>query len=117
MAPLALAVLSASGYHYSALQLQTRLQATGWLIVLLAVGGETLMRWLYIARRRMAYQQAVEERLAERRARHALAERAGEPEESVLEFADVEVGEPEVNVEDLQEQAAAWCVLRLAPPR
>ena len=62
----------------------------------------------------MAYQQAVEERLAERRARHALAERAGEPEESVLEFADVEVGEPEVNVEDLQEQAAAWCVLRLA---
>lgn len=76
-APVLLALLSAAGYHYSAMQLQTRLQATGWLIVFLVIGGETLMRWLYIARRRMLFQQAVEERLAERRARHAAALRAG----------------------------------------
>lgn len=100
--PLSLAVLSISGYHYSALQLQVRLQATAWLIVLVAVVGETLMRFLVIARRRMAFQKAVEERLAERRARHS-----GRDESEARDEETLEVSEPEVSVEDLQAQAGS----------
>jgi potassium-dependent mechanosensitive channel len=101
-APVSLAVLSTIGYHYSALQLQERLQATAWLIVLLAVVGETLMRALVVARRRMAFQIAVEERLAERRARQSLREETDVRDEETAEFA-----EPEVSVDDLQAQAGS----------
>jgi potassium efflux system protein len=45
-APLALAVFSAFGYHYSAMQLQDRLQATAWIVIALIIVNESLMRWL-----------------------------------------------------------------------
>jgi potassium efflux system protein len=47
-APLAFAVLSAFGYHYSAMQLQDRLQATAWIVVALIIVNESPMRWLYV---------------------------------------------------------------------
>jgi potassium-dependent mechanosensitive channel len=121
-APITLAGLSIAGYHYSALQLQDRLQATAWLIVLLVIASETMLRWLFIARRRMVYQQAVEERFAEWRARQEAAGPTLEPEANtsanvpsqnnapLLGSSDPEenvgdVGEPEVSADDLEAQA------------
>jgi potassium efflux system protein len=52
--PLLLAVLAAMGYFSTALKLQARLQASVWLLVVLAVVHVLLLRWLFIARRRLA---------------------------------------------------------------
>jgi potassium-dependent mechanosensitive channel len=100
-APLSLAVLSASGFHYSALQLQTRLQSTAWIISGLVLASESLLRWLTLVRRRAAYQQAVDERLAARRARLAAADTDATDDEVV------EIKEPEFNIEDAERQAGS----------
>jgi potassium efflux system protein len=56
--PLALALLAAFGYYYTARQLAWRLQATGWLMVAFLIGGALMLRWLLIMRRRLAMRQA-----------------------------------------------------------
>ncbi|MEM7405675.1 MAG: mechanosensitive ion channel domain-containing protein [Pseudomonadota bacterium] len=111
--PSALAVLSVAGYHYSATQLEHRLQTSLWLALALVVIAEIMLRWLFIARRRLAFQQAAEARLAERRARVAAAERQepGAPEwkEARTETTELDTedsDEPEVTVEDLEAQAS-----------
>ncbi len=54
-APLALAALSAWGYHSAALVLGQRLTVrTGWLILGVLLGHALLVRWLVVARHRLA---------------------------------------------------------------
>ena len=56
--PLGFAVVSWLGFHYTALQLQSRLEWTLILILILVTGNEILHRWLYVARRRVAVEDA-----------------------------------------------------------
>jgi potassium efflux system protein len=68
-APLSLAVAASAGYHFTALQLATRLY---WTLIVLAgavILNAILLRWLLVARRRLAIAQAKErqaQRLAEK---------------------------------------------------
>ena len=49
LAPLTLATLSAVGYHYAALRLELRLEATVLLAIALFVVRELLLRSLYVS--------------------------------------------------------------------
>lgn len=62
--PLALAVLAALGYQYTAQQLAARLQGTAWLLVAFMIAGALTLRWLLIMRRRLAIRQARQRRAA-----------------------------------------------------
>lgn len=55
--PTVLIGLSLAGYHYAALQLAYRLQCTLWLVLGFIFVRGLLLRWLYIARRKLARQQ------------------------------------------------------------
>ena len=56
--PLVFAVLSWLGFHYTALQLQSRIEQTLILTLVLVVANEILHRWLHVARRRVAVEDA-----------------------------------------------------------
>jgi potassium efflux system protein len=62
--PLALAGVAAAGWYYTAIQLAARLEATFWLGGGLFLVNAMLVRWLLIARRRMALEQVRKRRLA-----------------------------------------------------
>jgi potassium efflux system protein len=74
--PLTLVVMAGTGYYGTALTLQLRFQLTIWLAVCLLVLNALLLRWLYVARRRLAIQKA-----RERRAAAALAAQQGKENE------------------------------------
>ncbi len=77
--PLALAGAAAAGYYYTARVLTWRLVITFWPLLGLAVGYELMLRWLFVARRRLALEQAERRRAA---AEGAEEEQAPPPEES-----------------------------------
>lgn len=56
--PLSLAVVSWMGYHYTALQLFTRVQHSLFLVVALILAYSLMLRWLFIARRNVAIDEA-----------------------------------------------------------
>lgn len=56
--PLSLAVVSWMGYHYTALQLFTRVQHSLFLVVALILAHSLMLRWLFIARRKVAIDDA-----------------------------------------------------------
>ena len=58
LAPLALAAMSFAGYHYTAVEFAQRLAHTAWLILLLLLAHALLVRWLFVAQRRLALRQA-----------------------------------------------------------
>ncbi len=62
--PVALALLAAVGYYYTAIQLVGRLQATAWLLLGALVAWAVVLRWLLLARRQMAINQARQRREA-----------------------------------------------------
>jgi potassium efflux system protein len=55
--PLALAGLALYGYYYTALQLESRLISTGWLIVVLVIVGNLTLRWIRLAQQELARQR------------------------------------------------------------
>ncbi|HNR29636.1 MAG TPA: mechanosensitive ion channel [Candidatus Hydrogenedentes bacterium] len=57
-APVALAVLTLSGYYYTAVQLATRLFQTYALVLIIVLITAGVRRWLLLARRRLAIEQA-----------------------------------------------------------
>jgi potassium-dependent mechanosensitive channel len=63
-APLTLLVIAALGYYYTALELVWRLQATLWLVLGLSILRALALRWLLIARRKLAIKQARQRRIA-----------------------------------------------------
>jgi potassium efflux system protein len=62
--PLVLAIVAASGYFYTALQLASRLHATLWLLLGLLIAQAFALRCLLVARRKLAIKQARERRAA-----------------------------------------------------
>ncbi len=62
--PLLSAVLAASGYYYTALQLTWRLQATVWVGLAVVIGYSFLLRCVLVSRRNMAIQQSRRRRTA-----------------------------------------------------
>ncbi|MFI4897325.1 MAG: mechanosensitive ion channel domain-containing protein [Phycisphaerales bacterium JB059] len=56
--PITLVVLSWMGYHYSALRLEARFVETLVLVLVLVFADATLVRWLFIVRRRVAVEDA-----------------------------------------------------------
>lgn len=73
--PLFLAAFSWMGYHYTAIELSSRVTMTVGLISILVVANAILMRWLFIARRRVAVEDA------KRRREQAIAEANAAPDE------------------------------------
>jgi potassium efflux system protein len=61
---LALGGLAVLGYYYTALQLTCRVQVTIWLVLGLIVAKFLLLRWLLVARSKLAIQQAQRRRAA-----------------------------------------------------
>ncbi len=58
--PLALAVLAAIGYVYTAAQFGARLVDTLWLIVAIVLVHQLVVRWLLMTERRLVFEAAVE---------------------------------------------------------
>ncbi len=56
--PLALAVVSFVGYHYTAQRIAFHIVSTQWTLVLLSIGYFMLTRWLVLNRRRLMLAQA-----------------------------------------------------------
>jgi len=83
--PLILTLVSAWGYHYTAIKLAWRMQATVWLVLGLVLVGAVLQRWLLVVRSKLAIAQARADReaaqaaLRERQAAAPLAAAAGGP--------------------------------------
>lgn len=63
--PLALAATAAVGYYYTALQLERRLVNTFWLVLVLITFHGIVLRWLMIARRRLAIEEARKRRVTQ----------------------------------------------------
>ncbi|MFO7956512.1 MAG: mechanosensitive ion channel [Candidatus Brocadiia bacterium] len=89
--PLGLAAAAATGYYYTALVLTTRLCITFWLFMGLVLLYELMQRWLFVARRKLALEQA--------RKRREETEAAETPEGEKLEV------EPEVNIQAVSAQS------------
>lgn len=64
-APVALGVMSLSGYYYTALQIAWRLLATWWVVMGLLVVHAALIRWTLLSYRDLAMRKARERRAAE----------------------------------------------------
>ena len=87
--PLAIAVVSVLGYYYAALQLGLRLHATACLVIAVLILQGMILRWLLLARRKLAIEE-------DRKRREALAKkRSGkgeaEAQEPELDLAKVQV--------------------------
>ncbi|MFG0251347.1 MAG: mechanosensitive ion channel domain-containing protein, partial [Phycisphaerales bacterium JB038] len=78
-APLALALTSALGYFYAAMELEKRMLTTTSLVLGVIVVHALLLRSLLVAQRRMALEQALQRR-AEARAQAEAAAKAGDGE-------------------------------------
>jgi potassium efflux system protein len=64
--PVLLGLLAGFGFYYTALKLSSELWASGWLIFILVLANASALRWMLVARRKLA--------LAKVRARRAAAE-------------------------------------------
>lgn len=60
--PLTLAILSILGYHYTAGLLTQRLLYTIWLFIFLLLVKNIFLRWIFIEKRRIAWEEAVKRR-------------------------------------------------------
>jgi potassium efflux system protein len=69
--PVTLAILAVAGYHYTAGILTGSLIKTMWLILLLVIAHQMVVRWLLLTRRRLAFRAAVERREAVKSAAQA----------------------------------------------
>ncbi|SDY08442.1 potassium efflux system protein [Allochromatium warmingii] len=99
--PLALAVLAAVGYLYTAAILFQSLVYQLWLVLGLIVAQQTVVRWLSITRRRIALQAALERQAARRaQAEHEPSERSDTS--AVPEVFQVDEAEPDLAALDEQ---------------
>jgi potassium efflux system protein len=99
IAPLALAVLDVLGYLYTAATLLGRFVQSTWMVVALILLTALAQRWVKVARRRIAYDKAMDRRQAALDARTREAEQ-GESED-LPGLAEVE--EPEVDLDSLSD--------------
>jgi potassium efflux system protein len=98
--PLGLAGLAVVGYLYTAGTLTSRLIDTMWLVLVLVVVHQLVLRWLLLTGRRLAFQAAVERREAMRAAAQA-GEAAAPGSAGLLDVVE----EPAVDLEALSEDS------------
>jgi potassium efflux system protein len=65
LTPVALAILAAAGYYYTAQQLAARLVATAYLLVGAVLVRAVLLRWTLVNQRKLAIEQARQRRAAQ----------------------------------------------------
>jgi potassium efflux system protein len=97
--PLVLALLAAMGYYYSAYALYIRMGETIALILILIIVKDLVLRWLFITRRRLAFEEV-------RRKKEAEAEKQDKEQAPAAGFEGVAavIEEPEINVDQIYEQ-------------
>jgi potassium efflux system protein len=89
--PLAIGVVELLGYYYAALQLGLRLHATSCLVIAVFILQGMILRWLLLARRRLAIEENQKRREAlEKRMPGEEKQEEQEPEEE-LDLAKVQV--------------------------
>ncbi len=106
--PVSLAVLALIGYYYTALQLESRLFATGLLSIEVLVAAYLFLRWLSVIHRRLALAQARARREAALAAR--ISKEGGGPLPAEVQ-ADIQEAE-ELDLAEVSEQTRA--LLKLA---
>lgn len=100
MLPLVLVVLALAGYDYTAHRFEQRL-GWSWLFALgLALVNAMLLRWLFIARRRLAVSQALEAKA--RREEEEAAEEAGVDSTASAAFDTDKVDIPSIDAQTRQ---------------
>jgi potassium efflux system protein len=97
--PLVLASLAGMGYYYSALAIDSRLGSTIYLVLGLIMVNDLLLRWLYISRRRLAWEKAKRKQAArrERDEKQDSGDTIPTAEEMLFE-------EPEIKISQIDEQ-------------
>jgi len=98
--PLGLAALMLTGYVYSALTLTSAFLSSAWMIFGLFVVYSLAVRWLLVARRRLAYEAAVEHRRAA-----IAAKQTSEPATGTDDNIGLQVGEEEVDLDALDAES------------
>lgn len=93
--PLFSATLALVGFFYTALELEARIQISAWIIIGFIILNALLLRWLFIARRRLAIEKAA-------RAREAAA--ADQKPQTGDNEAGITVSEEQVDIPALDEQ-------------
>jgi len=96
--PVAFAVGSALGYHYTVLHLEQRAEQTFWFFVGLYLLRELLLRSLYVAERRLRFEEAV------RRRDELRAQRAQGEDEQEEAASPISLEVPELDFHQLGEQ-------------
>jgi potassium efflux system protein len=98
--PVGLMVLVLTGYVYTASSLSAMFIGSLWIILGLVLVHALAQRWLLVVRRRLAHEAAMERRRAALAARQAEKSEIGDEESGLLE-----VEEPEVDLEALDEES------------
>lgn len=91
--PIAMVFLALLGYYYTALQLQGRFFASGWLLVGTIIAISLILRWLQVEQRRLAWTRARAKReamLAARAKENQPSSGEGVPEVLESELIDLE---------------------------
>lgn len=78
--PIVFAALSWMGFHYTAMQLETKLEHSLILALVLVILNGVMLRWLFIARRRVAVEDARRKRELAATEAQAKRESGGEPQ-------------------------------------
>ncbi|MCA9017133.1 MAG: hypothetical protein KDA77_17510, partial [Planctomycetaceae bacterium] len=93
LVPVCLALFGLAGYLYTASTLCLRILDSISLVVVLVAAHQLVLRWLLLAERKLAYQNALERRAAMR-------QKASETQEEILgEEAQIEIEEPKIDLE------------------
>jgi potassium efflux system protein len=96
--PFVLAVLAAVGYYYTAVELGIRVHDTLWLGIGLIVVNALILRWLFIAKRRIVFEEA------ERKREEARAQETEEgPGDTGIDEEPMAFEEPEVGLAQIDE--------------
>lgn len=88
LTPLSLAILSILGYHYTAGLLTQRLLYTIWLLMGLLLAKDLFLRWIFMEKRRIAWQEAIKRRDEQRKLRAGECDEDCESELAQLEEQD-----------------------------
>jgi potassium efflux system protein len=101
--PLLIAALAVIGYQYAALTLWHRLHTTFWFLIGLVVINDLLLRWLFITRRRLAWENYKRKKDAELEAARTQQAEVTDPGTSVKE-EPITIKEPELDLVQVSEQ-------------
>jgi len=101
--PSLIVIMAVMGYYYSAFNLTQQFNNTVFLVITLILGNGLVLRWLVVAQRRLAYEEAIRKRQERLEAARA---QQGDPAASeghqVMESFDIE--EPEITRAQINEQ-------------